>query len=186
MYDRRELLGLVGTVLATLGLSRTSQAGLARAVPLADLVKRSLHVLRGMPLDARAEWATIGTQRRIVTYTRVRFDELFTGLEPKDSELMVRTLGGHVGDIGQIVHGEAMLRVNEACVLFLRKDDADFEQVAEMAQGHYPIRADAAGATRLFVSPYLSALTGAADSAVQRLVGRRLEEARELIRGAGR
>ena len=51
--------------------------------------------------------STTAKGRRIVTYTRLRIDRMVDG-NPQ-AEVWVRTLGGHVGDIGQHVDGEAVL-----------------------------------------------------------------------------
>jgi hypothetical protein len=52
-----------------------------------------------------------------------------------------------------------------------------------MSQGHFPMRPDPKGTRRLAPSPRSFELVGA-DSAVERLSGRTLPEARELVRKA--
>ena len=182
MMRRRAVLSGLGALGAVLTLPAAARASLARAISLAELVKASSHVLHGLPLEASSRWETLGEQRRIVTYTRVRTDERVAGDNPPDTEVLVRTLGGQVGDIGQVVHGEALLRINEACLLFLHVNGDPSEQVVAMAQGHYPILADSAGVRRLGASPNLPHLVGNAQSAVHALVGLSLERARVLVR----
>lgn len=55
------------------------------------------------PIDATSTWE----DGRIVTYTRVHVDRVLSGSAP--DEVTIRTLGGVVGDVGQIVFGEAVL-----------------------------------------------------------------------------
>jgi hypothetical protein len=55
-----------------------------------------------------------------------------------------------------------------------------------MAQGHYPLRRDAAGAERLRRSPEAAELLNEDGSAVKRFTGLQVAEARELIRRAVR
>lgn len=169
------------TVLA----SGPAHASLARAVRLEDLVRRSRHVLLGEPLEAYCQWERIGDRKHIVTYTRVRAHELLGGEDPKQDELLVRTLGGRVGELGQLVHGEARLRLADRSVLFVTPAN-DVLAVTAMAQGHYPLKRDRAGVELLRRSPAASELLGEAGSAVQRLAGLRVSEARALVQQAVR
>ncbi|HEY4158505.1 MAG TPA: hypothetical protein VGM29_10425 [Polyangiaceae bacterium] len=183
MLSRRRILGLLGSSCAVLLAPRWANAGVARAVSLTDLVKRSTRVVHGLALEGSARWETIGDQRRIVSYVRFRVDELIGGAPPSASEIYVRTLGGQVNGVGQIVHGEAVLFAGQRCLAFLSDSGEGFDYVTAMAQGHYPLASDAAGALRLKGSPGLPELTGHGDSAVRRLVGQSLDDARTLIRG---
>jgi hypothetical protein len=179
---------LMGTLLATWSVSRVSRATTARAVSLADLVARSTRIARAMPLEGSARFEDIGDTRHIVTYTRLRIDELIAG-SPNESEVLVRTLGGHLDKLGEIVHGEAELAINEACIVFLQANSDGIDQVTEMAQGHYPLRSDTSGALRLTASrnmPHLLNSASSPNAAVLRLPGLQPSEARDLIRGAQR
>jgi hypothetical protein len=184
MLERRAVLAGLGALAAVLVLPRAARAGMARVLSLPELVSASSHVLQGLPLEAISRWETLGDERRIVTYTRVRSDAAIAGSPARDSEVLVRTLGGQVGNIGQVVNGEAFLRVNEACLLFLAPSSAAAERVVAMAQGHYPIMTDAAGVARLSSSPNLPHLVGEGASAVRTLVGLSVEQACGLIRAA--
>jgi hypothetical protein len=167
---------------AAIGALLPSQAfaGVARGLRLEELVRRSAHVFRGRPLEAYSEWARFGEERRIVTYTRVRVDEAVVGAgEP---ELLVRTLGGTVGNLGQIVHGEAQLQINEDCVAFVMTARDGVLAVTAMAQGHYPLAGDASGVLRLNASRHLSVLLDDKATAVARLRGRTMPEARDLVK----
>ncbi len=185
MLSRRQFTTLASAGLATLLAGSPAQAGLARAVPLAELLKRSQRVVLGLPLDAFSRWETLGGRRRIVTYTQLQVEH---DLDEKrgDVEYLVRTLGGRVGDIGQVVHGEARLERRQHGVVFLRPDDAGILHVTELAQGHYPLRAGASGVPRLYPDSQLGELVNADQSAAKRLVGRTLSEAVEALREAKR
>lgn len=174
----------MGTLLATLTLPRVSQATTARAVSLSALVARSSRVARGTPLESFTRFEDIGDTRHIVTYTRLGVEELISGA-PNEPEILVRTLGGRVGNMGEIVHGEAVLAINEPCLVFLHTSPEGIEQVTEMAQGHYPMLSDASGSLRLRASRNMPRLLGgAAAAAVTQLSGLPLSEARALILGA--
>ena len=183
--DRR---GFVRVAMAGgLGLvtSRAALASLARAVRVEELVARSQHVLVGEPLDAESVWEQIGQRRHIVTYTRVRALEVLAGADPKQDELMVRTLGGRVDDLGELVNGEALLQLGERGVVFVMPSRGALA-VTAMAQGHYPLLRDTAGAERLRRSPEAAELLGEDGSAVKRLTGLQVSEARSVLRLAVR
>lgn len=179
-FVRVAAVGALGVVIA-----RPAYASLARAVPLEQLVGRSQHVMVGEPLDAYSVWEQVGGRKHIVTYTRVRAVELLAGADPKADELLVRTLGGRVGDLGELVHGEAMLNLGARGVLFVMPL-RDTLAVTAMAQGHYPLLRDVAGAERLRRSPEANELLQEQGSAVKRLPGLQVSEARTLLRQAVR
>jgi len=172
----------MGMVAATLVSASTARATTARAVSLKDLVQRSTRIARATPLDSFARSEEIGGTRHIVTYSRVRIDEPIHG-PSGDSETLVRTLGGRVGDLGEIVHGEAELALNESCLVFLMLDPNGVEFVTAMAQGHYPMTKDSTGVPRLHPSRNMANLVGRAPSAVSELSGRAFPEARAMILG---
>ena len=167
---------------------RSGRATTARAVTLHDLVQRSTRIAHTTALESWARSEQIGDTRHIVTYSRLRVDESIHG--PYDTEVLVRTLGGRIGEVGEIVHGEAELALNESSLVFLRTNADGIEQVTAMAQGHYPLAVDLAGVARLRASRNIPHLipTGSASptSAVSRLDGIRLTESRDLIQGARR
>lgn len=182
MLDRRRALSMLAAALLATLLPSGAGASLARAVSLAELVNRSEQIVVGTPLEAHARWETLGGQRRIVTYTRVRVDAAIDG-GGDSSEVLVRTLGGHVGDIGQVVSGEAVLSIGQPALMFLGRAADGVLGVTAMAQGHFPLRKDSHGTLRLTPSPRLATLLGAQHSAVRQLVGRSVPEAEQLIAG---
>jgi hypothetical protein len=113
----------------------------------------------------------------------VRTLELLAGADPRQEELLVRTLGGRVGDLGELVHGEAMIELGARGVLFVMPTGGALA-VTAMAQGHYPLLRDAAGIERLRRSPEAAELTGEDGSAVKQLSGLLVTEARTLVRRA--
>jgi hypothetical protein len=101
---------------------------------------------------------------------------------------MVRTLGGRVGDLGQLVPGEAPMRKDATAALFLEPVATDVFGVSAMAQGHYPVQADAKG-VRVLRAHKLSFAKLASDAAIVRLDGRTVGEVeafvyQEVARGA--
>jgi hypothetical protein len=183
--DRRGLLRVATAGALGFVISRPAQASLSRAVGVEELVGRSRHVVLGEPLEAYSVWEQVGQRKHIVTYTRVRALELLAGEAPEQDELLVRTLGGRVGDLGELVHGEARLTLGVRGVLFTMPTQAVLG-VTAMAQGHYPLARDNGGNERLRRSPEASELLGEDGSAVKRLTGLQLHEARALLRSVVR
>lgn len=168
-----------------MALAPSANASVAYAISLEELVLQSRHALVGTPRDASAQWEYVGNSRRIVTYTRVVVEELLNDRAPADAEIMVRTLGGRVGDIAQAVPGEAELVSGKTSSLFLaRASTVDALFVTAMSQGHFPMRADARGVMRLQPSPRLPDLKNAERSAARLLGGRSVADVRELVHKA--
>jgi hypothetical protein len=168
----------------TLLTARPSSAGVARVVSLAELVKASDLVAIGTPVDSYSLWETVGNRRRIVTYTRVRIDET-VGTPRTEPELLVRTLGGQVGTIGQIVHGEPVVAIGHRAMIFVRRGQDGTARVTARTQGYYPLSVDSGGALRLARPPAGAHLVGTArdpsGSAMERLVGLTTSDATRLV-----
>jgi hypothetical protein len=166
------------------GVGRAA-ASVARALTLTELVHQSRHTLIGMPLELFGRWETVGRRSRIVTYTLVRADQSLDGQPPPTKEIMIRTLGGRVGDIGQTVPGEALLSLRRPATIFVEDLSRDVFAVTAMAQGHYPVLADRQGVKRLRAeAAHLEFLGGAnaMDSAIHLLDGRTVTEVEGLVR----
>jgi hypothetical protein len=183
---RRTVLSVLGVTALGAVCPAVARATTARAVRLEELVRQSRRVAMVTPLDAYSVWETVGDQRRIVTYTRVRFDDHVQGEAPSDPELLVRTLGGRVNGVGQIVHGEAQLLAGERSLVFLRSRADGSSAITAMAQGHYPVQADRGGVLRLSASPGLPELLQADGGAVARLRGASVADAVQRIREASK
>ena len=177
---RREFL--LGTAaLASFLASGTAEASVARSVTLKELVQRSRSVVIATPLGATSSWERLAGSRRIVTYTRVRVDQLVRGSDPDSSELVVRTLGGSVGKIGQLVEGQAELRAGQSSLLFTLELERDVYGVTALAQGEFRVVPESAGRI-LRPSRLLPKLVGGNDSALQRLSGKPLADALGIVR----
>ncbi len=179
---RRDCLrfGLIAPAAVLLGAT-AARASQFLPVPLAELVRTSERIWVGVPLEKHAEWIDSPVGRLIVTYTRVARDRdvLDSG---GSAELWVRTLGGSIGKIGQLVPGEARLALGERCLVFLSRA-SDHHLVNAMAQGHYALRANR-GVPLLQASDEALPARSRRDSAVSLLTGQELERGVERIRSA--
>ena len=180
MCRRLALVGIAGGVLS---LNRLSLAGAARPILLSELVQNSPVVTVGVARSSTSRWVEAYGGRRILTYTRVEVLQSMGAKDPADADLYVETLGGSVGDIAQVVHGEPQLVHGEPCVAFLRKNAEGLYRLTARAQGHYPLKNDNDGAQRLSASPKLADLTTRlAHGAVSRLKGRTLAVCERLVK----
>ena len=113
--------------------SRAAHASIVEALDLAALVEQSDHIITAVAVGNDAHRDPYG---RIVTDVRVQVQTRLKG--SSDPELMVRRLGGTIGEIGMRVEGEAVLEMGERYVLFLR-DRGDHCRATGMSQGAFHI-----------------------------------------------
>jgi hypothetical protein len=120
-----------------------AKASVSIAVGFDALVKDADAVAIVSVADASSVWE----DGRIATYTRVKVDQGVAGAVP--AEIWVRTLGGVVGKIGQLVDGEPVLVPGKQSLLFLRKfTTAGTWEVSARGQGQFPIVLDEATKTK--------------------------------------
>jgi hypothetical protein len=172
---------MLGTLAAgTVLYAGPARATLVRGLSLPVLVAQSERIVVLEPLAAVCKYDVIGGRRSIVTDTRVRVHESWS--TTAEGELVLRTLGGRLDGVGELVHGQPVLELGVRAVAFLKlgRDRREWWTTG-MAQGHFPLT-DASQASRLLASRGLPDIVNVEMSAVQRLVGRKLGEARELVR----
>ncbi len=138
---------------------------MAIKVLLEELVERASAVAVITPAEHRAIWE--GDE--IVTYTHVHVDRVVAGQVARDA--WVRTLGGSVGDIAQIVEGEATFVAGRPLLAFLRprldpasRTPTGALEVVERGQGAFPI-VTSDGRAHLALGPDLGALVPPRDPA---------------------
>ncbi|MFO0658652.1 MAG: hypothetical protein U0165_02280 [Polyangiaceae bacterium] len=177
-------VGAPAGVVALVAGASVAEASLFREATLEHLASRSTMVIEGTTVEARSQWEDIpNVGRRIVTYTRVTPSRSIVGSSSGD--VWVRTLGGRIDKIGQIVEGEAKLGLHRKVLLFLRPavSAAGTMSVTEMGQGHYLLDADDKGVARLKASIPTHLLTRAETGTGARVVleGKTIEEAAASI-----
>jgi hypothetical protein len=121
-----------------------AHASVAIAASLDDLARGSSVIARVTGLERESAWE----DGRIVTYSRVRIDGVIAGATPATAatELRIRTLGGRVGNIGQLVEGEAALAPSETSIVFLALAPRGNDHiVVGRAQGQLVVRRDVHG-----------------------------------------
>lgn len=132
---------LVGLSAAAVLVPSDATASVSIAVAFDMLVKDADAVALVTAGDPSSVWE----DGRIYTYTKVKVDQGIAGDVGPGTEGWVRTMGGVVGKIGQLVDGEPVLVKDKPSLLFLRKLKAGgVYEVSARAQGQYPVSVDEA------------------------------------------
>jgi hypothetical protein len=190
---RRTLGGALGlAALGQLVLPREAHATTAVALALDDLLRASYRVALVTPTRSSAAWETTDGQRRIVTRTSVLLQDVWRAKDEPQStseedaqEMVMRTLGGRVGEIQQRVHGEAALRSDEPVLVFAGRLFEGGRRIVGMAQGQYPL-VQRDGQSRLGRSRDLPELVRrpSIEAAIDLLPRLELSAARRAVEGA--
>jgi len=140
----RAIARFLALFFAVLGVcaasSRDARAALSVAALFDELVRKASAIAVVTPIEQHALWE----DRRVVTYTRARVERSVAGR--LDSEVWIRTLGGSVGNIGQIIEGQAIFSIGGRVLVFLHPHVDSVSRrptgtwgVVEGAQGQFPI-----------------------------------------------
>lgn len=119
-----------------------AQASVSIAVTWEGLLGESTAAAIVTPMEAHAGWEG----GRIYTYTRMRVDRIVAGEVAAEGDVWVRTMGGAVGNIGQIVEGEAAFANGQPSLLFLHAGPLGSLEVTARGQGQFPVVAATATA----------------------------------------
>jgi hypothetical protein len=123
---------------ASVATTRSASASVMIAVSFEALVSRSHAASVVTPVEQRSLWE----DGRICTYTRVHIDRAVAGDLQAGTDTWVRSLGGVIGDVGQIVEGEPVLTVGRPSLLFLHQNASGADEVTARAQGQFPVVLD--------------------------------------------
>lgn len=166
------------TVWLGLGLLSPARASVLMAMDLETLTNSADHVLVGTVEKVESHYLSPAS-RYIVTDVTVRSERNLLGV-PEGTRFVVRKLGGAVGELGQLVHGEASYQVGEQVLLFASERQGAFYAVG-MAQGALHIYRDSAGVQRVGVDLAGAELSGPALAAAPS--GRTLDEVVSQVQG---
>jgi hypothetical protein len=121
---------------SAVGLVPTAaRATVMRPLTLAALTEQADAVVRARVGEQWSDWAEDG--RRIFTWTQLEVVEAWTG--DVGEAVVVRTMGGVVGDLGMRVSGTPRFVTGAEVVVFLREGSDVFEVVG-MSQGKFDVR----------------------------------------------
>lgn len=179
---RRSVVQGLGLLPAALLLPKAAQATLVSGLTLTQLVRRSGRVVVLRALDSTSRRVLLGGKSCVVTDSRVQVEDVLLGAASAQ-ELTVRTLGGRIGNQGELVLGQPALSSASHDVAFLTNDVEGVHWFVGMAQGHYPLRASNTEPI-LEHSRNLPEIRELSTSAVKALHGLGLSAARRAIREA--
>jgi hypothetical protein len=136
----RGILGAFVTVAAVVAVD--AHASVSIQVTWDALLHDSTAAVVATPIETRSVWEN----GRIYTYAHLRVDRAVAGELAAGGDPWVRTMGGVVGKVGQLVDGEPVLAPGQTSLLFLhpapRLEGAAFVVTAR-GQGQFPLVADA-------------------------------------------
>lgn len=143
--SRRDVLWMLAASAVVLrrGWAQAAEPGLG------DVLARCACCVVGRSLAAEADWWWLGGKRRIVTVHRFAVEQVVDGEVAVGEELLVRTLGGQVGDFAQRVIGEAEIGHDAPSLLMLAAAEPGMHAVAGMAHGCFGVAREPDGVVRL-------------------------------------
>ncbi len=121
--------------MGQLAAEHDAGASVSIAILFDELVRDSTGAAIVTPYEQKPVWEG----GRIVTYSHVHADRTVAG--SLESDTWVRTMGGTVGRIGQLVDGEPVLTVGHPGLLFLQPvaESGGVYAVTARAQGQFPV-----------------------------------------------
>jgi len=132
--------GLMGTVLAGLVVASPAEGSIVQGLELEELVARADQIVLGRVLFSESFQRSDGT---LGTWHRIEVERDVGGGAVGDSEVIVETMGGQIGEIGMRVEGEPSFAIGERVVVFIRGGGpyTAFRPVG-MAQGVMRVRVE--------------------------------------------
>lgn len=136
--------GLCRLILA---LSFFVAAGPTRATtvtppPFPQLVNESDYIVRAVVKSVKSEYARAGS-RKIVSFVELDVREVIAGAPSQP--LVLRVLGGKVGEDELILEGAPSFNIGEESVFFIQGNGRQMVPLVAMMHGLYPLKRDAAG-----------------------------------------
>lgn len=140
--------GFVGAyLLLVVGGTGSLGAVEVRPPPFAELVSAADYVVRARVASSRSDWEGAEPQRQIFSYFKLDVLEVLSGDVPEP--LVLRMLGGKIGEERVSIEGVPELRVGVEYVLFVRGNERQFYPLVAMMHGMYPIVRDEASSAAL-------------------------------------
>ena len=183
MRARAGLLAMAfaATLLFAFSWLPEARGSVSIAITWDRLLRQSTASALVTPVDMRSVWEG----GRIYTYTRVHVDRMVAGELADGTEAWVRTMGGIVDKVGQIVEGEPVLEPGHPSLLFLHAGPAGTVEVTGRGQGQFPVIANDGSARARIVrnnavgallAPHVSMSSNATRLAADVLHGRYVDD----------
>jgi hypothetical protein len=142
----------VTSVVATLLLAgtmfpQTSTATSVRQLSDAELVRSSSSIIEGQVTGVRSEWNAGRTQ--IYTIVTIRISNSLKGGAAAGEQVVLRLLGGRVGDTVAELVGGPKFAVDEDVIVFLDSGAVDLMPVTGLFQGKFTVATDPNSGARM-------------------------------------
>jgi hypothetical protein len=105
-----------------------------------ELVNQSDYIVRAVVTSVSSDYASPGS-RKIVSQVALEVKEVIAGKPP--SPLVLRVVGGRVGDREMAIAGVPKFVVGEESILFVQGNGRQIYPLVRMAHGRYPILREA-------------------------------------------
>jgi hypothetical protein len=167
----------------------TAEASVSIAATVDGLLQQST----AAAVVTAAESSPVWEDGRIYTYTHLHVARGVAGELKTGAEAWVRTMGGIVGKVGQIVEGEAAFAPGETSLVFLRPGPVGAYVVTARGQGQFPVVADdpqqpahivRSHAAGMLVAPRPAAASAAPRLAAEVFHGRPVDDVAQEIAAA--
>jgi hypothetical protein len=129
-------------ILAGLSLAARLVATTVNPPDFPDLVNQSDYIVRAVVKSVASEYAQPGS-RKIVTNVELEVKEVIAGKPPEP--LVLRVMGGKVGDREMILEGAPQFKVGEESILFVQGNGRQIYPLVAMMHGVYPVKREADG-----------------------------------------
>jgi hypothetical protein len=129
-------------VIAALAMTPSATGTTVKPPEFADLVNQSDYIVRAVVKSVICEYATPGS-RKIVTLVELEVKEVVAGTPPQP--LVLRMMGGKIGDEEMILEGAPQFKVGEESILFVQGNGRQIYPLVAMMHGLYAIRRETDG-----------------------------------------
>jgi hypothetical protein len=146
---RYSFLGYFLLLLA--GVLSTAQSQ-TTALSVDDLAKQAELVAVARVADMKSEWSADKTH--IITRVTLSVQEYVKGGDGKVPSITVTTLGGEVGEVGELYTHVPTFQPNETVVVFVEKDKQGSYRVSGGIQGKYSVEADPVSGSKVVAGKY--------------------------------
>lgn len=137
-FARSTLLVLAGVM----GMANFSSATTVNPPEFPDLVNQSDFIVRAVVKSVTSDFSSPGS-RKIVTHVELEVKEVIAGRPPQP--LVLRVLGGKVGDREMVIEGAPRFEAGEESIYFVQGNGRQIYPLVAMMHGSYPVKREAGG-----------------------------------------
>ncbi len=110
-------MALLAPILGAFLLASPAEGSIVQGLDLDELVAHADRIVLGRVLFSESFARPDG---QLGTWHRIAVEREIRGVAPHESEVIVETLGGRIGDVAMRVEGEPSFQLGERVILFVR------------------------------------------------------------------